>query len=128
MPHDRALTKTEIEQPIRHALEFRSETFCTEESFELMRDHDISCVVADTAKRFPMAVQQTSDFVYVRLHGDVELYASGYSTEALDRWAEKCRQSADDGDVFVYFDNDAKGYAPHDAMALLKRVDPAYSG
>ena len=65
-----------------------------------------------------------------RLHGDVELYTSGYSTEApLDRWAEKCRQwAAPTADVFVYFDNDAKGYAPHDAMALLKRVDPAYSG
>jgi uncharacterized protein YecE (DUF72 family) len=26
-------------------------------------------------------------------------------------------------DVFVYFDNDAKGYAPHDAMALLERLE-----
>jgi uncharacterized protein YecE (DUF72 family) len=24
--------------------------------------------------------------------------------------------------VFVYFDNDAKGFAPHDALALLRRV------
>ena len=65
----------------------------------------------------------TSDFMYVRLHGDVELYTSGYGPEALDRWAGKIRAWSDAGqDVFVYFDNDVKGYAPHDAMALLSRV------
>ena len=59
----------------------------------------------------------------MRLHGDRELYASGYSAAALDEWAARCRAWADDGrDVYVYFDNDAKGLAPHDAMALLQRV------
>ncbi|MDQ4053098.1 MAG: DUF72 domain-containing protein, partial [Actinomycetota bacterium] len=54
-------------------------------------------------------------------------YTSGYSRKALDGWAEKCRRWADDGDVFVYFDNDAKGHAPHDAVELLTRVDPPYA-
>ena len=65
----------------------------------------------------------TSDLVYVRLHGDAELYASGYTDEALDRWAEKCRGWAEDCDVVVYFDNDAKGHAPYDAMRLQERLD-----
>ena len=47
----------------------------------------------------------TSDVVYVRLHGDTELYTSGYGPEALDRWAEKCRAWAQEADVYVYFDN-----------------------
>ncbi len=127
MPTDRALTAAEQELPVRHALEFRSETFCTEESFELMRRHDISCVVADSARKFPMAVQQTSDFGYFRLHGDTELYTSGHNDQTLDRWAERCRSWAEDGDVFVYFDNEGKGHAPHDTAALLARVDPAYA-
>jgi uncharacterized protein YecE (DUF72 family) len=122
LAEDRALTTADADRPLRHALEFRSETFCTDEAFDLMREHDISCVVADTARRFPAPEQVTSDFVYVRLHGDTELYASGYSPEALDRWAEKCRRWAEHGDVFVYFDNDAKGHAPHDAVALLERL------
>lgn len=84
-------------------------------------------VVADTAGRWPLIEATTSDFVYVRLHGDTELYASGYSPSALDRWADKCRAwSAAGHDVFVYFDNDIKGFAPHDATALLSRLaDPA---
>ena len=124
VPEDRALTTAEADLPLRHVLEFRSRSFCTDESFALMREHGIGCVIADTAGRWPEAEAVTSDVVYVRLHGDTELYASGYSPEALDRWAEKCRTWAEQGDVFVYFDNDIKGYAPHDAVALLGRVDP----
>ena len=126
VPSDRALARAEEDLPVRHALEFRSDTFCSEESFALMRRYGVSCVVADTARQFPTATQQTSDFVYARLHGDRELYASGYSAEALDHWAERCRGWAEDGDVFVYFDNDAKGYAPHDAMSLIRRLETSW--
>jgi uncharacterized protein YecE (DUF72 family) len=119
---DRALTTTEVDRPIRHCLEFRSKTYCTDEAFDVLRRHDIGCVVADTAGRWPMAEAVTSDFVYVRLHGDTELYASGYGPAALDRWADRCRRWSEEGDVYVYFDNDAKGFAPHDAVALLGRI------
>ena len=43
------------------------------------------CVLADTAGRWPKVEQVTSDFVYVRLHGDEELYASGYSDDGPRR-------------------------------------------
>ncbi len=83
----------------------------------------MACVVADTAGRWPKVFEVTADLVYVRLHGDRELYVGGYSPRALDEWAERCRRWADDGlDVYVYFDNDAKGHAPHDALALLERL------
>jgi uncharacterized protein YecE (DUF72 family) len=64
----------------------------------------------------------TSDFVYARLHGDTELYTSGYTDEALDEWAGRFRARAEDRDVFVYFDNDAKVRAPYDAKGLLDRL------
>ena len=122
VPKDRALTRTEHDRPLRHALEFRSRTFLTPTAVALLREHDVAAVIADTAGRWPLVEEVTSDFVYVRLHGDQELYASGYTAAALDAWARKCRAWALDRDVFVYFDNDAKGYAPHDAMALLDRL------
>jgi len=122
VPEDRAWTTTDAERPLRHALEFRSPSYCVPEATELLRRYDVATVVADTAGRWPLVEQETSDFMYVRLHGDAELYTSGYSGEALDVWAAKCRSWAKEHDVFVYFDNDAKGYAPHDAMALRHRV------
>ena len=60
----------------------------------------------------------------MRLHGADELYASGYTDDALDRWAEKVRVwSASGLDVFVYFDNDAKVRAPYDAQSFLARLE-----
>jgi uncharacterized protein YecE (DUF72 family) len=57
----------------------------------------------------------------VRLHGDSELYASGYTDAALDSWAQRIEGwTADGRDAFVYFDNDIKGYAPHDARRLIE--------
>ena len=58
--------------------------------------------------------------MYLRLHGDEELYVSGYTADALDRWARKIRGWARGGDVYCYFDNDAKVHAPFDAMRLIE--------
>jgi uncharacterized protein YecE (DUF72 family) len=125
VPEDRALVTVEDDRPLRHALEVRHGSYADNAAalIKLLRDHDVALVVADTAGRWPLLEEVTADHVYVRLHGDRELYTSGYSPDALDRWAGKCRAWAKAGrDVFVYFDNDVKGFAPHDAMALLDRV------
>jgi uncharacterized protein YecE (DUF72 family) len=119
----RSLTTAELDLPLRYALEFRSPTFAVPEAYALMRRHGVACVVADTAGRWPKVEQVTAGFMYLRLHGDQELYASGYSDAALDEWATKCRRWLEDGlDVFAYFDNDIKGYAPYDAMRLIERL------
>jgi uncharacterized protein YecE (DUF72 family) len=120
---DRVDTTVRVEQRIRHAVEARSHTFAQDAFYDLLERYGIGCVLADTAGRWPVLDRRTSDLRYVRLHGDRELYASGYTPAALDSWAARCRQWLADGeDVVVYFDNDAKGFAPHDAMELLNRM------
>jgi len=126
VPDDRALTRAELEMPLRHALEVRHDSFQAPELLDLLRDHDIGLVVADTAGKWPLIEEVTSDFVYVRLHGAEELYVSGYTPEALDGWADRAMRWRDAGlDVYVYFDNDVKVHAPYDAMALIGRVNDA---
>jgi uncharacterized protein YecE (DUF72 family) len=79
--------------------------------------------VADTAGKWPYMEDLTSDFVYVRLHGDQELYVSGYDDRSLDSWSAKVRSWVAGGrDVYVYFDNDVKVRAPVDAIALTQRL------
>ena len=120
---DRVDTNVRAEQRIRHAIEPRSRTFESEQFYEILAAHEVGCVLADTAGRWPALDRRTSDLRYVRLHGDKELYASGYTGPALDAWAARCRDWRAGGeDVVVYFDNDAKGFAPHDAVALLDRL------
>jgi uncharacterized protein YecE (DUF72 family) len=120
---DRVLAATDEDRPIRHVLEVRHDSFATPEAMGLLAHNEIGIVVADTAGRWPLIEQATSDLVYVRLHGAEELYVSGYTDAALDAWAAKVRRWADSGhDVHVYFDNDAKVHAPFDAMALADRL------
>jgi uncharacterized protein YecE (DUF72 family) len=121
---DRALVATSHpEHPIRHAVEVRHESFRSAACYELLRRNDIALVVADNPGKWPIIEEHTSSLMYVRLHGHEELYASGYSDEALDDWAGKIKAWADSGqDVFVYCDNDAKVRAPYDAMGLMQRL------
>ncbi len=123
VPDDRALTTTDARRHLHYALEFRSPSFATPEAAEVLRRHDVATVLADTAGRWPKVDQDTGKVRYVRLHGDQELYASGYTDRSLNDWAGRVRTWADAGqDVFVYFDNDMKGYAPHDAIRLIERL------
>ena len=119
----RALTVTDADRPLRHALEVRHASFAVPAVTELLRAHGVALVVADTAGRWPLLDDVTADFVYVRLHGDTELYVSGYDDAALDRWAGRVEGWTAAGlDVWVYFDNDVKARAPFDAMGLAERL------
>ncbi|MFI7117118.1 DUF72 domain-containing protein [Amycolatopsis sp. NPDC049868] len=104
---------------LRHAVEVRHPSFAEPESLELFRKHGIAVVVADTAGKFPFVDEMTSDeFAYVRLHGDEELYVSGYSDKALEKWARKIKSWG--RDTYVYFDNDVKVEAPKNAITLAE--------
>jgi len=121
-----ALVDASTNVAFRHAFEVRHPTYFNDEFYSLLRAHRCAFVIADTAGKFPYAEEVTADFVYVRLHGSQELYASGYTDAELDAWAAKIDawRSGPNGarDVYVYFDNDAKVHAPFDAERLAERV------
>lgn len=138
-----SVTRLPGRRRLRHAIEVRSPSFCCPEFIALLRRYGMALVVADTAGRFPFMEDVTADFVYVRLHGDVELYSSGYSAQALTHWARRIRawlrgreppgsvrvspiapRRRAKRDVYVYFDNDYKLCAPFDAMALAAQLRP----
>jgi uncharacterized protein YecE (DUF72 family) len=120
----RAFTTTEEHRPLRHAMEVRHPSYETPAFTDLLREHDVAVVTADSAGKWPMFLEPTTDdLAYVRLHGAEELYASGYDGDALDRWAGLVAGWRDAGrDVVVYFDNDVKVRAPVDAQALAARL------
>jgi uncharacterized protein YecE (DUF72 family) len=111
--------------PLRHAVEVRHETFRADRCYELLRDHGVALVTADTAGRFLCLEERTADFRYVRLHGATELYVSSYRGRALTEWADRISEWADGGDVYVYFDNTATSAAPRNAERLAKLVRPS---
>jgi uncharacterized protein YecE (DUF72 family) len=136
----RAWMKTDAQRPLRHAMEIRHASFAVPEFVELLRAYDVALVCADTVE-WPRLMDVTSDFVYCRLHGSEELYASGYDEKSLDVWAARVAAWARGGepvdaervikaagpkrasrDVFIYFDNDVKVRAPFDAQSLMARA------
>ncbi|MEO6502045.1 MAG: DUF72 domain-containing protein [Jatrophihabitantaceae bacterium] len=120
----RAWTGVLEDRPLRHALEIRHDSYRTPAFPALLRELGVGLVVADTAGRWPQLFDVTADFVYVRLHGAKELYASGYDDDELAVWADRVQAWTRAGlDVFVYFDNDIKVRAPYDAQALRAQLD-----
>lgn len=125
---DPVITVPDPAAPIRHAVEVRHDSYATGEFAALCREFGIALVVADTARRFTWVDEVTSELVYVRLHGDQELYASRYSEQGIDWWAGRVADwAATSGvtQVHVYFDNDANAYAPHNARQLAERLGVA---
>lgn len=135
----RAYLKVDERREVRHAVEVRHRSFEDPAYLEMLRRHGVANVVADTAGKWPLMEDVTTDFVYARLHGDEEIYVSGYTEEAIVEWAGKIREwragresaaakivgaaakKREKGrDVYVYFDNDVKVRAPVDAMELAR--------
>ncbi|MGX5680301.1 DUF72 domain-containing protein [Schumannella luteola] len=122
--HGREHLETDADRPVRHALEVRHRTFDSPEFVELARRYGVAIAYGDSAGKWPVIDEVTSDFRYARLHADEKKYPGGYYEPAdLDRWAATVRGWADNGlDAYVYFDNDTKVRAPIDAMSLLDRL------
>ena len=140
--HGREHLAIDEKRPLRHAVEIRNKSFVDPVFVALLRAYQVALVVADTAGKWPYYEDVTADFIYMRLHGDEELYASGYTDQALDRWAARIQAWSEGSqppdaqlishtlpakrkarDVYCYFDNDIKVKAPFDARKLLRRVD-----
>ena len=138
--HGRSRLAIDRNRRLRHAVEIRHESFLDPAFVALLRRRRVALVIADTAGRWPYREDVTADFVYLRLHGDEQLYTSGYTPRALARWAKRIdawhrgSEPPDaqriDGkaprarrrDVYCYFDNDAKVHAPFDAQSLSGRL------
>ncbi len=135
----RATVDIDTNRPLRHAMEIRHGSFRTPAFVELLREHGVALVCADTVK-WPRLMDLTADFAYCRLHGSTELYRSRYSDDHLSLWARRIAawaegRAAPDGDfagapakdhrrreVFVFFDNTDKRHAPEDAGRLMEML------
>jgi uncharacterized protein YecE (DUF72 family) len=105
---------------MRCAFEFRHQTWFADEAYHLLSAH-AAALCRSSAPRFPDADVATADFVYVRMHGGIRLYSSKYDYAELRRWSTGLRRRLKEGrDVYVYFNNDAHGYAVENALTLRR--------
>jgi uncharacterized protein YecE (DUF72 family) len=105
---------------IRVAVEFRHDSWHTDDVFSLLERHGAAYCITSGA-HLPCILRATAPFAYIRMHGpDHEyLYGGSYSDADLGWWAERIREWRDSGtEVFVYFNNDGGGNAVRNAFTL----------
>ncbi|GBD12890.1 hypothetical protein HRbin24_00910 [bacterium HR24] len=103
-----------------HAVEFRHRSWLGDEGRRLLEEYGAALCCFD-APRMRTPFVATAPFAYVRFHGSDALYASNYSDEALAEWAQAlARLGQDLRAVYVYFNNDACGYAVANARTLMR--------
>jgi uncharacterized protein YecE (DUF72 family) len=107
----------------RNTFEFRNKTWITKKIFNLFEKQNIALCLADHPD-FLNDLPATADFIYIRRHGGNGSYATSYSTESLKKDAKFIGSNLKKKrDVFIYFNNDAFGYAPKNALELIALVN-----
>lgn len=112
----------------RYAFEFRDPRWIVDEVYRLLEEHGAAFCVYDLDRRTSPDTL-TAPFAYVRLHGPEGPYQGSYSDDVLRAWSRTlCRWHGEGRDVYCYFDNDQKGYAPHDALRLRRLMGTGAAG
>jgi uncharacterized protein YecE (DUF72 family) len=111
----------ELPNNLRHAIEFRHESWFADEVLDLLRDSGVALVVADRPEVEAYQRRQlTANFAYVRFHHGSRGRRGNYSRTELEAWAYTLRGWSADRKVFAYFNNDWEGFAPANAATLIR--------
>ncbi len=102
------------------AFEFRHTSWFSEETMAQLRSRGAAFCSYDMANiQCPLVA--TASFAYMRFHGSVLVYHGNYTDEMLADWAQRLLSlSAEVDDVYIYFNNDAEGYAVANALRLAE--------
>lgn len=103
---------------MEHVFEFRSESWLDDKVFQILRDYNVGFCVFDMPTLTTPLVA-TADFAYVRFHGSTSMYGGCYSDDELRDWAQRIADlSRELKTAYIYFNNDADGFAVRNAMTL----------
>jgi uncharacterized protein YecE (DUF72 family) len=102
---------------LRYAFEFRHKSWYEKKFYNLFKKYKTAWVIADSSS-YPKTEEVTSDFIYIRMHGSKVLFTSNYTKKELQKLAKKIKKWLKAADVYVYFNNDAMGYAVENAKML----------
>lgn len=106
----------------RNTFEFRNKTWINKKVIDLLEKEDATLCMADWPE-FLDELPLTADFVYIRRHGEGGSYATSYSTESLTKDVKRIRAYLrQKKGIFIYFNNDANGYAPKNAGELIRLI------
>jgi uncharacterized protein YecE (DUF72 family) len=105
---------------LKLALEVRNKTWLVPETYAELKKHNAVLVASD---RFTETdPTDTADFVYIRRHGPKTAgkYWGKYTEQDLKNDAAMIRRLVEAGkEVYIFFNNDGRANAPHNAQDLM---------
>jgi len=105
---------------VRHAVEFRHQSWWDEEVCALLREY-AACFVAISHPRLPEDILPTTDFLYLRFHGKGnQLYRYDYSEAELADWTQRVRPHLRGRTLYAFFNNDYEAHAPRNAELFAR--------
>ena len=114
-----------FEPSIRVAVEFRDDSWFTDDTRAVLERHRAALCLADSPRR-RQPTWRTAEWGFVRFHEGAGTRAPGYERAALRRWIELIAATfTAEKDVYAYFNNDAFGYAIKDAVTFAELAGEA---
>jgi uncharacterized protein YecE (DUF72 family) len=114
--------------PADHCFEFRHPSWFAEPVRRLLRERGASLAIGDDKRRPLPDSRPVGDLAYLRLHYGRRGRGGNYSEVELDRWRRRVAAWRSRRPVFVYFNNDWKGFAPANARCLMRGLSPGGIG
>ncbi len=105
-----------------HTIEFRHPSWFAKPVLDALRSRGVALTIGDHPKRPFQSLEATAPWRYVRFHYGARGRGGNYSATELERWARRIAAWRRSHDVYAYFNNDWRGYAPANARALKRHL------
>ena len=108
--------------PGRHCVEFRNESWFTEDVYAMLRAGGVALAIGDHPKRPHVAHELTTDWTLVRFHYGERGHRGNYSETELEEWAQRIERWRERAEVYLYFNNDWETFAIRNGLWMRKRL------
>jgi uncharacterized protein YecE (DUF72 family) len=108
--------------PGRHTIEFRHESWFVPEVMDALRARGVALTVGDHPSRPFQTYEATADWRFVRFHYGSRGRGGNYSAREIREWAARIRDWLAETEVYAYFNNDWRGFAPANATLLRREL------
>jgi uncharacterized protein YecE (DUF72 family) len=113
--------------PGLHTIEFRDPSWFQPSVFRLLRERGVALTIGDHPDRRFQSHEATAAWRFIRLHYGARGARGNYSATELDQWAQRMEEWRRHGEIWAYFNNDWEGFAPRNAIGLIRRLRASHS-